>query len=255
MTSPVVNALRAAPFRRLFLAQTISRWGDTFNYVALVILVFRLTGSGLKVAGTVAFEIAPVLVFGFIAGAMVDRLPRQRVMVLADVARAAIAMGLAFSHGSLWAIYLAAFGLSSFAVFFNPAAASVAPALVEEDDVVGANSALWSAAVVSQIVLAPVAGAPVGFAGPGIAFGINAITFLVSATLLVGLRLERAEHVRGKALDDVREGWRVVLSSEFLRGLAIVQALAALSAGATSALLVVLAREHLHVGPRDSASF
>jgi MFS family permease len=92
-------------------------------------------------------------------------------MVPADVARAAIAMGLAFSHGSLWAIYLAAFGLSSFAVFFNPAAASVVPALVEEDDVVGANSALWSAAVVSQIVLAPVAGALVGFAGPGIAFG------------------------------------------------------------------------------------
>ena len=49
------RAFRTPAFRRLFVAQTISRWGDTFNAVALVILVFRLTGSGLKVAGTVAF--------------------------------------------------------------------------------------------------------------------------------------------------------------------------------------------------------
>ena len=40
-------------FRRLFAAQTISRWGDTFNTVALVVLVFRLTGSGLGVTGAV----------------------------------------------------------------------------------------------------------------------------------------------------------------------------------------------------------
>lgn len=59
---------RTPAFRRLFAAQTISRWGDTFNAVALVILVLRLTGSGLKVAGTVAFEIAPVLLLGFWLG-------------------------------------------------------------------------------------------------------------------------------------------------------------------------------------------
>ena len=50
------RALLRAGFRRLFAAQTISRWGDTFKSVALVILVYR-TGSGVKVAGTVAFEI------------------------------------------------------------------------------------------------------------------------------------------------------------------------------------------------------
>ncbi|CAN5513809.1 hypothetical protein BH24ACT5_BH24ACT5_28570 [soil metagenome] len=72
---------RHREFRRLFIAQTVSRWGDTFNAVALVIVVFQLTNSGINVSGVVALEIAPVLVLGFIAGTVVDRLPLQRVMV------------------------------------------------------------------------------------------------------------------------------------------------------------------------------
>lgn len=249
MASPLTRALAQPAFRRLFLAQTISRWGDTFNYVALVILVFRLTGSGLKVAATVAFEIVPVLLLGFVAGAIVDRFPRRFVMVIADLGRAAIAFGLALSHDQLGLIYAAAFGLASFSVFFNPAASSVVPSLVDDEDVVGANSALWSAAVISQIALAPVAGAVVSFAGPGWAFALNGITFVVSAIFLIGIPTQRAQRVAGKALADIAEGFGVLRRSRFLRALAGVQALAALSTGATSALLVVLARRHLDVGP------
>ncbi|MDP9402196.1 MAG: MFS transporter [Actinomycetota bacterium] len=249
MTSPVRRALAAPRFRRLFLAQTVSRWGDTFNAVALVILVFELTGSGVNVALTVAFEVVPVLLFGFLAGSVVDRLPRQRVMILADVGRAAIALALVVGQNELVVVYAAAFGLSALSVFFNPAAASILPALVDEEDLVGANSAVWSAAVVSQIALAPAAGALVAFAGAGPAFALNAATFVVSALLLTGLRvLRRVRPVAGKHLEDVRAGFAVVRSSRLLATLASVQALAALSAGATSALLVVLAQDHLGVG-------
>ncbi|MEO5680013.1 MAG: MFS transporter, partial [Acidimicrobiales bacterium] len=141
------RALRRPGFRRLFAAQTISRWGDTFSSVALVILVYRLTGSGLKVAGTVAFEIAPVILLGFVAGAVVDRCSRRTVMLTADLGRAGVALGLVLFHDRLAAVYIAAFALSAFSVFFSPAAASVLPTLVPEDDLVGANSAVWSAAV------------------------------------------------------------------------------------------------------------
>jgi len=247
--SPIRNALAAPRFRRLFIANTISRWGDTFNAVALVILVFRLTGSGIKVAGTVAFEIVPVILLGFVAGYVVDRFHRTQVMVAADLGRAAIAFGLAFAHGQLWFIYAAAFGFSSLTVFFNPAASSVIPALVEEDDVVGANSALWSAAVISQIVLAPLAGALVAFAGPGPAFAINGASFVMSAVLLTRLKIPRPAEVPRTSWHQVTEGLRVVRASRFLSVLTGVQAMAALSAGATSALLVVLAEDHLRVGP------
>ncbi|MGH9226243.1 MAG: MFS transporter [Acidimicrobiales bacterium] len=238
-------------FRRLFLAQTISRWGDTFGSVALVILVFRLTGSGLKVGATIAFEIAPVLLLGFAAGAFVDRRSRRSVMIAADVARAAVALVLAVFDSTLAAAYAAAFGLSAGTVFFNPAAASLLPALVERKDLVTANSALWSAAVLSQIALAPVAGALVAFAGAGPAFAVNAASFLVSAAFLRRLPepSTAATPSAGRSRADVAEGLRIIRRSRLLRPLAAVQALAALSAGATSALLVVLAERHLGVGP------
>ena len=236
-------------FRRLFAAQTISLWGDTFNSVALVILVYRLTGSGVKVAGMVAFEIVPVLLFGFVAGSVVDRYPRRQVMIGADVARAAVAMLLVFFHSQLVVVYVAAFLLSTFSVFFNPAASAVMPSLVNDDEIVGANSALWSAAVISQIALAPIAGVLVAVAGPGLAFAINAATFAVSGFLTAKLSEPRhAARAPTRHLDDILEGLRVLRTSRFLSVLAGVQGLAALSAGGTSALLVVLAEDRLKVG-------
>lgn len=247
--SPLRDALAAPRFRRLFLASTISRWGDTFNAVALVIVVFSLTGSSVKVAVTVAFEILPVILFGFIAGYVVDRFDRTRVMVAADLGRGALAVGLILAHDELWFIYAAAFGLSTLSVFFNPAVSSVIPGLVAEDEIVGANSALWSAAVISQIVLAPVAGALVASAGAGPAFAINAGSYLVSAALLRRLDIPSRVEIAQKSWRQVTEGLRIVRDNRLLSTLTIVQALAALSAGATSALLVVLAQDRLDVGP------
>jgi MFS family permease len=248
--SPIGQALRQARFRRFFAARTISQWGDTFQSVAIVILVYQLTGSGLRVAATVAFEILPVLLFGFIAGSVVDRWPRRRVMVTADVVRAVVALLLALSHEQLWVAYAAAFGLSIGRVFFDPASASVVPALVaDEDQLLGANSAVWSAAVLSQIALAPLAGALVAWAGPGPAFAINAASFAISALLVAGLpAFPVTAAVRTSARTHIREGLQHIRASRLLTTLAVVQALAALSAGATSALLVVLAEQHLHVG-------
>lgn len=243
--SPMRRALGRTGFRRLFAAQTISRCGDTFNMVAVVILVYRLTGSGLKVAGTVAFEIAPVLLFGFLAGSVVDRCSRRRVMMTADLARAVVATLLAVFHDQLAVVYLAAFGLSTFTVFFNPAAASALPVLVDDDEVVGANSAVWSAAVISQIAL-------VAVAGPSPAFAINTATLLASAGFVSRLSLPARQPAPPapptRHLFDVAEGLRAIRTSRFLAVLAAVQGLAALSAGATSAPLVVLAAEHLHAG-------
>src|SRR5258707_4916891 len=96
--------LANAGYRRLLAAQTISRWGDTVNTVALVVLVFRLTGSGLGVSGAVIAEILPVLLLAPVAGAVVDRLPRIRVMVAADLWRAALAAGLPLADHHLAAV-------------------------------------------------------------------------------------------------------------------------------------------------------
>ncbi|MEW6154455.1 MAG: MFS transporter [Actinomycetota bacterium] len=252
MSSPLRRALASRPFRRLLLARTLSRWGDIFRSVALVVLVFRLTGSGLDVGVVTIVQIVPLILFGFVAGAVVDRLPRARVMVASDVGRGLLALALVAVHDRLWAVYVIAFGLAALSTFFSPAAVSLVPALVErEEDLVGANAVLTSSAVLSQIVLAPVAGAMVAIAGPGPAFAFNAVTFFLSAALLARLRAPRPpQRVAARSYrQDVAEGLALIRSSPLLRSLAEVQALAALSAGATSALLVVLAERHLGAGP------
>jgi MFS family permease len=247
---PGLRAVLARPaYRRLWAAQTVSRWGDVFNTVALAVLVFGLTGSGLGVTGVVVAEIVPVLLLAPFAGAVVDRLPAVKVMVAADLWRMGLALLLPLVADSLPAVYAVAFGLSAGAVFFNPASQSLLPAVVSDDELIAGNSGLWTAAVVSQIVLAPLAGGMVAVAGVTPAFLLNAATYAVSALVLRGMAgaapaaaVERRSWWR-RALDGVG----VITGTPLLRLLAAVQLLAALSAGATSALLIVLAADHLGV--------
>ena len=243
--------LRRNPeFRRLFVAHATSRAGDAFNTVALVVLVFQLTGSGLGVAATVVFEVVPIIVLGPVAGLLADRFPRRRLMIIADLARAALVGVLIVSHNSIGLAFGVAFGLSVGSIVFNPASSSLIPDVVPKEQIVEANTALWTVAVAAQIVLAPLAGLIIAWAGVGPAFAVNAASYAVSAARLSRLNAGRrpaAIVVRGWA--GVKEGIDTVRSNALLARLAVVQVLASLSAGATSGLLVVLAAERLHVGP------
>lgn len=248
-----LRAVLARPaYRRLWTAQTVSRWGDVFNTVALAVLVFGLTGSGLGVVGVVVAEIVPVLLLAPVAGAVIDRFPAVRVMIAADVWRMALALLLPLVAGSVGAVYAVAFGLSAGAVFFNPASQSVLPLVVDEEELIAGNSGLWTAAVVSQIALAPLAGGMVAILGVTPAFLVNGATYAVSAAVLV--RIVTVAPAAADAAAERRSWWaraleglQVIAGTPLLRLMAGVQALAALSAGATSALLIVLATDHLGV--------
>jgi MFS family permease len=219
--------------------------------VAMSLLVLDLTGSGIGVSVVVLAEILPVVVLAPFAGALVDRMSRTAVMICADLWRAALVGLLPFVSGEVWAVYAVAFGLAVGTAFFNPAAHSVLPTLVEDRQLVAANSGIWVAAVLSQIVLAPVAGLLVHTAGVRWAFGLNAISFVASALILTRLRVPRPTSVGAPQWRrDVADGARAITREPALRALAGAQFLAALSAGATSALLVVLAGEHLRVDAR-----
>ncbi|SDY78386.1 Predicted arabinose efflux permease, MFS family [Modestobacter sp. DSM 44400] len=238
-------------YRRLFVAQTASRAGDAFRTVALVIVVFGLTGSGLGTAGIVVAEILPVLLLAPVAGELVDRLPRRTVMIAADLWRAGLMALLPLVDSSVVAVYAVGFGLSVGSVFFNPAAGSLVPALVPERQLVAANSGIWTAAVLAQIALAPAAGGMVTALGATPAFALDAASFAVSALVLRGLAIPAKPAATGPAgswAGRVREGLALLVGDRLLRILAAGQLLAALSAGATSALLVVLVERHLHAG-------
>lgn len=196
----------------------------------------------------VAAEIVPVLLLAPMAGAVVDRFPRVRVMVVSDLVRVVLALLLIPVQSSVAAVYAVAFGMSAAAVFFNPAASSMVPSLVDDHELVTANGGIWTAAVLSQIALAPLAAALASALGFGFAFGANAASFAVSAIVLRGLAepVRVADGAGWRWRTAVHEGAGYFLHDRLLGALAAAQLLASLSAGATSALLVVLARDALH---------
>src|SRR5712692_6417734 len=89
----------------LWLGQLVSNFGDTLNYVALVVLVYRLSESGLAVSLTVILEILPVLLLAPIAGVIIDRFPRKAILVASDLTRAGLIILLIFANQT-WQIYL-----------------------------------------------------------------------------------------------------------------------------------------------------
>ncbi|MDQ6602910.1 MAG: MFS transporter, partial [Chloroflexota bacterium] len=86
--APYMRILRNDRYRSVWFAQVVSNLGDTFHYVALVVLLFRLTGSGGALAVLALAQIIATLALGPLAGVIVDRLDRRAVMIGADVARA-----------------------------------------------------------------------------------------------------------------------------------------------------------------------
>ncbi len=236
-------------YRRFWAARTVSQGGDIAQFTTLALLALHLTGSGLGVSAVVLAEIAAVLLLAPLAGPLVDRFPRVKVMIIADLVRLVLAVVLVGWHANIAEVYALAFGLSAGSVFFNPAAGALLPTLVEEDRLISANAGIWSAAVLSQIVLAPLAGLLVATVGYGWGFGVNAVSYASSAVLLTGLRTAEAQRpiVTTSIWTQGREALSLLAHHRLLRALVVAQALAALSAGATSALLVVLARDQFGV--------
>ena len=127
--------IQSPSYFQLWLAQLLSSFGDTLHYVALVVLVFQLTGEGITVAGLAIAEILPVLLLGPVAGVLIDRARRKSVLISADLFRAGLVLSLLWPQGA-WHAYLVAAGN----VFFKPTVQAVIPVLTTPEKRLAANS-------------------------------------------------------------------------------------------------------------------
>lgn len=252
--------VRSPAYFPLWLGQLLSSFGDTLHYIALVVLIYQLTGQGLGVAGLVAVEIIPVLLLAPFAGVVIDRFSRKDILVSTDLYRAVLVLSLLWPLGA-WHVYLVAAGLAAGNTFFNPTVQAVIPTLTTSEQRLAANSVSWSTGRLVQILASAVAGGLIGLVGTGLAFVANAATFVASGLLLMRLPIPpHAGQLTGDArrglreyLTDARDGLAFARSDRFVSRLLVVQALAALSTGATGAMLIVLAEQHLHLSPSGFA--
>src|SRR5437660_11750759 len=129
-------------FRVLWAGQIVSQLGDWFNFVTLQAVLLQLTGSATSVAGLWIAQSLPLFFLGPVAGVVVDRFSRKRVMIAADLARAAIALGFLAIHseGTTWLAYPLFAGLQVFSTFFEPARTATIPNITTRDELITANA-------------------------------------------------------------------------------------------------------------------
>ena len=188
LTSPARSSMRSAlqhaAFRRLVVGLAASQAGDWLYNVALLAYVYDRTHSASWLGATTAARVLPIVVLGPLGGVLADRYDRRRLMILADVARAVAMVGLAAGALGglpvLFAPMLAALATAAGAAYPACTAASVAR-LVPAADLPAANAVRTAIGPVC-IVGGPVLGALLLAVAPApAAFGLNALTFLLSA--------------------------------------------------------------------------
>ena len=196
-------------FRRLWYGQIVSQLGDWFNLITLQVLLLQLTGSALAIAGIIIAQMIPLVVLSPIAGTIVDRFSRKRVMIIADLSRAAIAVGfiLIDSPERAWLVYPLIAGLAIFTSGFEPARTASIPNVVGMKDLVTANAlsaATWSVILTSGGL---VGGTVAAVFGRNVAFVLNSVSFLLSAAFIASARIPQTKDSRRADTS----GWRNVI--------------------------------------------
>ena len=181
-------------YRFLWLGQVASLLGDWFNLVASAALIGLLTQSGLAVGSLfVVRMLAPFLVSP-IAGVVADRYNRKHILIAVDLARAAVVLAflLVRDPGHVWLLYTLTAVQMALSGFFYPARTSILPDLAREGDL-GAMNALSSATWSVMLALgAALGGLFSGTFGMYPAFVLDTLTFLISALLLLQIRMPAA---------------------------------------------------------------
>jgi predicted MFS family arabinose efflux permease len=178
-------------FRYLWFGQIVSQLGDWFNIVALFALLFELTGSATSVAALMVMQMLPIAVVGPVAGVIVDRFDRRRIMIAADIIRGTAVMGLLLvrTPETVWVAYAVTGVMVACSGFFEPARSATVPSIVPRDKLVAANAistGTWSAMLA---VGASLGGAVAALLGRDAAFIINAASFFASAFFLFQMRV------------------------------------------------------------------
>jgi len=257
---PYVRLALNGSFSALWSGQLISLFGDRVHQVAIAAIVFVLTGSPIAVALVFVSATLPNLLFGPIAGTLVDRWDHREVLVVSDILRAAVVFIMPIAAtANIWLVYPLAFLLTTISIFFRPARIAILPRLVREDELLTANSALWIGETLADVIGFPLAGLFVAVVADAvsIAFWFDGATYLASALLLSTLipRPVQSEAPTGARSDadaagfreELLTGWRFLRNEPVLLANTLLAVVAQLTVGVLIGQTAVFA-EHVFGG-------
>ncbi|HEY8731728.1 MAG TPA: MFS transporter [Candidatus Limnocylindria bacterium] len=217
----ILEPLRHRDFRLLWAGQTVSTFGNFLHQVAVPFQLLALGASPIQLGIGASISTAVSLVLFLFAGAIVDRVPRRRVILACDLASGFVVLAIAllsitdnlrFQH-----IYLEAAFFGAMGAFFQPAMGAIIPELVPADILVQGNTLRSFSRQAARLTGPVIGGILVATVGPGWAFLADSLTFFVSFVVLLAASAARAaDATRQPILREIREGLAFTFSLPWL---------------------------------------
>jgi MFS family permease len=244
-------------YRFLWSGQIVSEVGDHFNNIAVMSLAMEHSSPGLVVTGVFLSRAVAMLIAGPIAGVLLDRLNRKQVMIASDVVRGIVALGfiVALTYKDDWILFVLSALLMFASPFFTSGRASILPSIATPAELHSANTMTQTTSWAS-LTLGAFLGAVGVQAGYTVAFGFNALSFVISALCISQLR--RAEGFRAVGAENkhkktglvqYREGLQYMRSTPLVAGIAVVSIGWASGGGAAQILFSLFGEKVFHAGP------
>ena len=239
------------PFRRLWLAQSVSVLGDFLTLFAVqVAIVFRMHGSARDVTGVFIALLAPAVALGPLAGTFADRWDPRRTMIASDLARGVLIL-LLTQAATVPQIYAITFAVSCGSSFFAPAQTITLPLLVPRAGLLEANARMQQSMQVVRMASPAVASALVAAFGGRICYAADSASFFASAVLLATLRYSRpAPATPTRAVfGELGRGFHFLLTDSRFSFVMLAMTAGTFAAGCFGALASLYVRDVLHRGP------
>lgn len=253
---PYVRLSLNPAFSALWAGQLISLLGDRIHQIALAFLVLGATNSAIALGAVFVAATLPNLLFGPIAGTLVDRWDEREVLIVSDILRAAVVLLLPVAAlVDILLVYPLVFLMTTISIFFRPARVSILPRIVERDDLIVANSAMWVGESFADIGGYALAGLFVAFLGTSLplAFWIDSVSYIASAVLLATIVVRPRPAPEGEPaprniVRELREGWAFLRHETVLLGNTLQGVAGQAMIGVLLALMPIYARDTIEGG-------
>lgn len=214
-----MSVLRNANFRRLFIGQLVSTYGNNLYVLALPWYIYSITNSKLDLTVVGFADYVPALA-GLFLGVLVDRWRKQRVMLWSDVIRMLLAFTICLVvalHGGFLAIFVLALLIQFIGSFFSPASGAFTPLLVPKEDLPQAMGLNQSGNGIVRMLSMVSGGVLMTSIKASMMFFIDGVTFAVSVVSIVLIRVSEDIPIHARRRNygqDWKQGFRSLIRSQ-----------------------------------------
>lgn len=259
-------------FMRFWWAQLISQFGDRLNQMALIGLIAeRANGatSAYSLAKLLSFTIIPVFIVGPIAGVYIDRWDKRKTLFVCDLLRGFLVLAIPFiffHKPSIIEIYIVVFLIFCFSRFYVPAKMSIVPEIVPAENIMMANSLLTTTGMLAFVMGCALGGFLVDKVGAKAGFIGDAITYLVSALIIMSMKpkfnidiskvkiIEKGKEIleiEKSFFAEIKEGFLYLISQRQIRFVMNMFFILLSAAGAIYVVIIVFIQRAFNTVTRD----